>query len=1424
MENILKKPYEISLWDDDLVFRVKYIKNNQVVDIKEYFGSLKDFVAIEGTTTEITQYYKERKICVIGSDTMQTPIRAVNGKLISNVNGANTLTFSLYSKYWDEEAKQFFDNPFLKLLVNERKIKLRHGILGASDCKWYDLVIKNIQEKSESKLFTYTAKDLFVNELSKSGFELELDPELENNTGNITTLAGNILEGSDWKLGKDNSLLIQTKEEPLYEIILNRSLTVKNMKNNAESITIASGKKIYGFYTPIVNKESYFQLLYVNDGFYEHDDDYVITNSKNWYCEGATYTDDKPDFAKTMSISSVYRGDRIVRSQKMVYDSTIDKYVSVYNDGAYYGYTESEYISPASVKNLVTSPNGFVSFSGWEVGAAKYNGSTIYPSLELQGFPDLRDVSDISAQDYISLLKFTNTDKAQKIFNSGIADHKSSIECFSKDEEYVIRFKYATATLNANGRPKTLNYQNAMPTIVVGSYELNDGIYSVKKEYFSTSGVSNSYNTTENFNQMIVKCKSSLSYSQMLKEKLGIFINFNSVGTFYIEDFQFFKYVKDTNGSMVTPDSELVSTVKTKYYYYIPNKNYESLDDVEYVYQGYEPMIGASQDYNDNEFEKVRSITAKESNRFNLIQTLCETFECWAKFEIEHNPITGEILLDEEDGYRQKKWITFREYIGKKNYSGFKYGINLKSIDRTLDSAGAISKIIVKNNANEFAENGFCSIGRSSESPTGENFIYDFSYYVQQGLVGFSEISNDLYLDTNGYLGYYKKLKTKNREREELIEEQAGLLTDISELQAQHQTYKISVDNAQEELRAVEISIYNLTGLTCEQLLKEKDNKWWSNTTLIQKTNSYAQLKNTIARHKKMRDLAEANLTKAQNRYDEITSELEGLAQYKRNLNLQFYKKYSRFIQEGSWIKEDYVDDNLYYLDAESTLHTSSQPKVTYNINVLELSQLEGYENYSYELGDITYMEDTEFFGWTYKNGVKTPYQEEIIVSEFTTVLDSPEQNQIKVQNYKTQFEDLFQRITATTQAAEYHTGEYTRAAGIVDTDGNIVVETLQNSIANNAIRLENAKDQTVFWDESGITTTSLSKPNEIIRLVSGGLFLSVDGGITWSTGITGSGINATYITTGNINTGVINILNDGIPSFRWDGSGLNAYQFQVDQTTGQPYGFNIAKFVRFDQYGIYGINGDSDFDPNISNNNKTGEDRIWEEASYALTWKGFMLKNNDGSVRITSTNDIQVLEGEVERIKIGRIEQDSDEVIYGIRISNAEGAPVMETDDQGELWLKNKLRVETYDSNKRVSIGRVDTEETKDAVHGGKILNANNKFIVYEDGHMVAQSGEFYGKIYATGGQIGGLTVDQWAEKGYDLVLTSNKGNSMKNGTAVTLTAQLYHGSDTVSGVTYEWYDLNNENIILHTGQQYNITVDFTNGFVQYGCKATMS
>jgi hypothetical protein len=90
----------------------------------------------------------------------------------------------------------------------------------------------------------------------------------------------------------------------------------------------------------------------------------------------------------------------------------------------------------------------------------------------------------------------------------------------------------------------------------------------------------------------------------------------------------------------------------------------------------------------------------------------------------------------------------------------------LKSIQRTIESDAIVSKLIVKNNANEFATDGFCSIARASESPNGENFILDFSYYIQQNLLGMSEITNDLYSDFNGFLGYYKKLRRINTKRD----------------------------------------------------------------------------------------------------------------------------------------------------------------------------------------------------------------------------------------------------------------------------------------------------------------------------------------------------------------------------------------------------------------------------------------------------------------------------------------------------------------------------------------------------------------------------------------------------------------------------------------------------------------------------------
>ena len=63
---------------------------------------------------------------------------------MNNILKVIQLQYKMYSHYYDTLQEEFFVNPYVGLLVNERKIKLRHGAVGAEDTKWYDLVIKNV--------------------------------------------------------------------------------------------------------------------------------------------------------------------------------------------------------------------------------------------------------------------------------------------------------------------------------------------------------------------------------------------------------------------------------------------------------------------------------------------------------------------------------------------------------------------------------------------------------------------------------------------------------------------------------------------------------------------------------------------------------------------------------------------------------------------------------------------------------------------------------------------------------------------------------------------------------------------------------------------------------------------------------------------------------------------------------------------------------------------------------------------------------------------------------------------------------------------------------------------------------------------------------------------------------------------------------
>lgn len=1728
MIEITKVPYEISIWEDVLVFVLRELSNEET-DVE----TIIETTNLEGYTNHeiIGQYYKEQKVAIIGSDTMNTPIAAFNITLNQDINGSNTLTFSMNSLYYDEDTEELTPNPFANLMVNERKVKIKYKD------KWIDLVIKNIQESSQAYTFTYTAQDLFINELAKTGFNLQFDNELENNQGTITELAARILEESDWKLREGdgaNDLLRQYKSEPLYKATIkdgldgsDGSITAKKVINDSGDNTKPLKGTIYIFYSNLINKvENFFQFIHITgeaNETIEIDDDHNITNGTLYYIDGVTFTEDNdiniPHFVENLQLTTQYRGERVVRNATTKYLNSIDKYVSVFkdtNDKEVYGFSETEYISAATTQNFITNPNGFTSFTGWEAESVTKDGDNITGGAQLS-FTHAPSIFDTTADypgPYYSYLTTTFHAAGAKVFNSGISDSRSLIENFTVGDKYRLIFKGSTTEPDkTNGeinlistadfgkmkfvvseytladgkytltgtpylifKPTELEYTEFIlgekiveekttsdPNVLVGfksgtdlNLKVGDKIWfqvnlqdiqtgiikEVKEEEVSYTLAANStfdstliyyifnasdatYSKVENpsadnINSYYTKSATyvytlsasydagtaittfkiskeelldgyqiatatsavTVPYEELILKKIGFFIESAESKTYYIEDIQLFKELTDGTGAVIYPDTIPEPVIKTKYFFFDPEQleGISSIDELSYLYSGYDEPTEYTLTYSTN-YEKVRSITASESNRFNLIQTLCETFECWAKFEVEHDKETGRILLEKdveggdiENPYRQRKFVSFKEVVGKTNYAGFKNGINLQSTQRTLASEGIVSKLIVKNNSNEFAESGFCTIARASENPSGENFILNFDYYVSQGLIDLDTVMNDLYLDTNGYIGYYKKLGRINKDREENANLQADLNNDISVYESELETYELGLASIEERIIELKEEMVTLTGSTYEQVveavsgykvldqsgndittsaLKEKflkdkygaealniyiaivqsqasrlqyqkncefyqdllygyyfetadtiplkDSVYYERIdtdAYIEETepieellseyyelierqekyikneepyiegadyyeltpgNTYEPVKTLdpnkiydyyklvyVDVYKKTEDTElvenkeyyrfyeagsyivvnfdfsdEVNLptfTEGKTYYEynkgcygqlaELESLWEEKLQEKTALDKQFYQKYSRFIQEGSWISEDYVDDNLYYLDAESTLYTSAYPQISYNFSVIDLQTVEEYAAYTFELGDKTYVEDTEFFGWIIKNGMKTPRQEEIVVTNISYGIDDPTKTNITVKNYKTQFEDLFQRITATTQSVQFSTGEYNRATTILTSQGTIDTNILQSSLFNNNVALQNVKNESVTWDESGITSVNLAIPAQIIRITSGGLFVSNDGGESWSTGVTADGINANFITAGQIDVSKINILNGMQKTFRWDKQGINAYTWADDGT------YNLNNFVRFDQFGIYGIRGNENFNPQEDTEDREqAEQKIWDNAQFALTWKGFMLKSdeNSGYISISSDNDFQVFANGNERIKIGRLdsvtatlaETESPMATYGIRIKGANNATVMVTKDDGSLWLEDRLNIGT---DNPVGIGNLGNPDSE---HKNQIINANNNFIVYEDGHVKATGAGISGVITATGGSIGNLSI---TEEG--LTATTDNGNLSLTDEGLTLTNNLFEIKDS-KGNSLLKFDPNEQDagLQLATGGTFEGTIKATAG-----------
>lgn len=1476
------KPYEISVWDDVLGYEVEEIR---VYDPDEEQGGAptKSGIEVNGTTyginmnnsgagylslqknesgtalvyTEIKEVahkaeldlenyevknceVKERKIGIIGSSSMTAQHRAMNGKLVQNVNGSNTLTFSMYHKYYDNESGEYVENPFIKLLTNERRVKLRLGNPGDADVEWYDFVIKNVQESSDSKVFNYTCTDLFINELSKNGYSITLDGELENNIGTPNELAERVLEGSGWKV-EEGDLIHTFHEEPVYRVTFddNMPLTPVSKKAGDPSFTLPKGVGALVFYSSLTARGKELQILCAID----EDGNLDITEKdqqgkdviagrdrKDWVMDEGGYVvasehTDKPR-ARQFIVDNItwgdedqilpnevgdvtflttnmdLRGKRIVRAQETKYDANLGKYVSRYSknddpNGIYWCFAESDKTELTVLNNYVTNPSDFKDTSGWEVLTKNLDGLTrvSFVSNYTSGLAEVKNGEIVTSEDITPVESWIKMDfsSGYTIGNTGLWDYLYDYDKIANGDSFILGVAFNNLSWPKGDTNPPDVTAGSLPNI---SIQLFDSKWTTPKSVATLSKIEDITRVVGDSNDysgwVFYECvfNEDLSHKTLVEKELRLCFSNNGHNIYYLREAMLFKkYIvlektEQVNGQSITTSEIVQNEIEGETHYLLPGKftskplvlpeykiykdgdsDDQDLESMTYILEtkdvkdletnGYIPY------YDDTAAARVQ-VTAKESNRFNILQDIAEAAQCWVKFTVKHNIHTGHIEMDENN--KPIKRVSFHQFAGKNNSAGFKYGINLKSIQRTIESNQLTTKLIVKPNSNEFADAKQCAIGKALSNPTKEDILYNLTYYINHNMLEYGTWMDDMYGDKedNGKLCYQKNMRKAIEDYDEVNEQVVYYSNLINKLESEYTVYKnardsaidarksalesimdytnkyiyrykdssgnyheanyndyvqfvndddmyvmISVDKTdsngnkitEEAVKVSTIkdeqgnSLYKIKPKTIQglktfcmnnsfQFEKSSIESYFSHyvadkmieiDTLTEKIYNYdIILKDDITLFPDEKDRATglaASLEEAKEEYKNLKDKLKEIKKKRELIEQALFERYGRFLQEGTWISEDYFDNELYYLEAVNVSNTSAFPQVSYTINVIDVSRIEGYENITFAVGDKSYIQDTEFFGWKIvkdKDNIdrKTPYKEEVICSEVARVLDDGSQNTIKVQNYKNQFEDLFQRINATTQQVQYKSGEYQKAANAFTEQGELQGGTLATALENSTATIMNAANEETWMDKTGFNTRSLSNPNLLTRMAGGGIAISKDGGKTWGNAITGEGINTNKLAAGQINAGLINICaGDGIP-FRWDAKGISAYASAYKDANGTIQNlesFDTSTFVRFDQFGIYGVQGEANF--HALNNNEIG---VGVKATpFGLTWNGFFFRTGEvgNGVTIDSKDDICVVKNTRKRVKIGRIGTE-----YGIAIYNDAGDAVISQDSSGKL------------------------------------------------------------------------------------------------------------------------------------------------------------
>ena len=255
-------------------------------------------------------------------------------------------------------------------------------------------------------------------------------------------------------------------------------------------------------------------------------------------------------------------------------------------------------------------------------------------------------------------------------------------------------------------------------------------------------------------------------------------------------------------------------------------------------------------------------------------------------------------------------------------------------------------------------------------------------------------------------------------------------------------------------------------------------------------------------------------------------------------LTAEFEEVMGDLLKDGIYDGKDYSSEQeeALYQDVVEELERRCYPEVEYDCDAVVLSEVAGYEIEQVHVGDRVRLIDREL-------GI----EDVGYVTDMTYRPGRHEPPKIAIGNYLKHYTDFFSKMLLTTE--QYQDGKkiYDRAS-IIQSDGTIDSEALEESLRGADVNA-GIDDSIHVGDDGVIVTNPLDPEGSQLKLVDGALYVSNDGGLTWTLVLDGNGISPDMLAQGVLDSGKLTIMDGESRAFVWNSTGLYALHPQYPNT-----------------------------------------------------------------------------------------------------------------------------------------------------------------------------------------------------------------------------------------------------------------------------------